>query len=122
MSWECVVFFFQAEDGIRDDLVTGVQTCALPILAVRARAQAGAAVVYTTHYLPELADLGATLAVARAGRVIARGAQHSLISGLPAELGEPFAHPPPKPPPPTLPPPLAPPPHNPPSRSPTTPP
>src|SRR5438552_16373242 len=28
-----VVFFFQAEDGIRDDLVTGVQTCALPIYA-----------------------------------------------------------------------------------------
>src|SRR5258708_26385309 len=26
-------FFFQAEDGIRDDLVTGVQTCALPIFA-----------------------------------------------------------------------------------------
>ena len=25
------VFFFQAEDGIRDDLVSGVQTCALPI-------------------------------------------------------------------------------------------
>src|SRR5207247_5517526 len=25
------VFFFQAEDGIRDPLVTGVQTCALPI-------------------------------------------------------------------------------------------
>src|SRR2546425_5685545 len=26
-------FFFQAEDGIRDKLVTGVQTCALPIFA-----------------------------------------------------------------------------------------
>src|SRR5687767_15491326 len=26
-------FFFQAEDGIRDKLVTGVQTCALPILS-----------------------------------------------------------------------------------------
>src|SRR5438309_5690542 len=26
------VFFFQAEDGIRDGTVTGVQTCALPIL------------------------------------------------------------------------------------------
>src|SRR2546429_965014 len=26
-------FFFQAEDGIRDVAVTGVQTCALPILA-----------------------------------------------------------------------------------------
>src|SRR2546421_7932104 len=28
-------FFFQAEDGIRDLIVTGVQTCALPICAVR---------------------------------------------------------------------------------------
>src|SRR5256885_12288341 len=27
------MFFFQAEDGIRDYKVTGVQTCALPILA-----------------------------------------------------------------------------------------
>src|SRR5436305_8389555 len=29
----CVFFFFQAEDGIRDADVTGVQTCALPISA-----------------------------------------------------------------------------------------
>src|SRR6266849_8996415 len=28
------IFFFQAEDGIRDPLVTGVQTCALPISLV----------------------------------------------------------------------------------------
>src|SRR5256885_9327163 len=28
-------FFFQAEDGIRDYKVTGVQTCALPILVTR---------------------------------------------------------------------------------------
>src|SRR5256886_3562404 len=28
-----LIFFFQAEDGIRDLTVTGVQTCALPILA-----------------------------------------------------------------------------------------
>src|SRR5687767_13353825 len=27
----CLFFFFQAEDGIRDKLVIGVQTCALPI-------------------------------------------------------------------------------------------
>src|SRR5256886_11681620 len=27
----CCFFFFQAEDGIRDLTVTGVQTCALPI-------------------------------------------------------------------------------------------
>src|SRR5688572_31562140 len=36
----CVIFFvffffFQAEDGIRDLTVTGVQTCALPIFVVR---------------------------------------------------------------------------------------
>src|SRR5256886_7757957 len=30
-----VFFFFQAEDGIRDLTVTGVQTCALPISASR---------------------------------------------------------------------------------------
>src|SRR5207249_6688381 len=39
-------FFFQAEDGIRDRNVTGVQTCALPISkasspALRARSQPG---------------------------------------------------------------------------------
>src|SRR5260370_18774153 len=30
-------FFFQAEDGIRDSSVTGVQTCALPISSVMAQ-------------------------------------------------------------------------------------
>src|SRR5207244_4740122 len=47
-------FFFQAEDGIRDDLVTGVQTCALPIwlwaltcfLGARERLRAAALVVF----------------------------------------------------------------------------
>src|SRR5699024_11561021 len=32
-------FFFQAEDGIRDRNVTGVQTCALPILNIRLKPQ-----------------------------------------------------------------------------------
>ena len=31
VSVVCCFFFFQAEDGIRDIGVTGVQTCALPI-------------------------------------------------------------------------------------------
>src|SRR2546425_7745869 len=30
-KYKAWIFFFQAEDGIRDKLVTGVQTCALPI-------------------------------------------------------------------------------------------
>src|SRR2546430_13635027 len=39
------VFFFQAEDGIRDLTVTGVQTCALPISSV------GIHDIYTAHIL-----------------------------------------------------------------------
>src|SRR2546425_1912489 len=35
---EDAFFFFQAEDGIRDKLVTGVQTCALPISELRVAA------------------------------------------------------------------------------------
>src|SRR5205809_4669264 len=40
---EMVFFFFQAEDGIRDVAVTGVQTCALPIsaLVIELREQRG---------------------------------------------------------------------------------
>src|SRR6266487_5457714 len=34
-------FFFQAEDGIRDGRVTGVQTCALPIWLVEVREDGG---------------------------------------------------------------------------------
>src|SRR6266849_9021164 len=32
-------FFFQAKDGIRDPLVTGVQTCALPIARTEGRSE-----------------------------------------------------------------------------------
>src|SRR5205085_9430769 len=39
VCWDCwgfvTFFFFQAEDGIRDLTVTGVQTCALPIWLVK---------------------------------------------------------------------------------------
>jgi len=63
------------------------------LAAVKARAEAGAAVLYTTHYLPELVDLDATLAIARAGRVIARGTQHELTRHLPGELQVTFADP-----------------------------
>src|SRR5207248_6768800 len=35
-------FFFQAEDGIRDRTVTGVQTCALPIFAEVVPSRSGA--------------------------------------------------------------------------------
>src|ERR1039457_6399349 len=41
-----VVFFFQAEDGIRDYKVTGVQTCALPICLAAAHWARMSAIFY----------------------------------------------------------------------------
>src|SRR5256885_7825361 len=40
LPWLLSFFFFQAEDGIRDYKVTGVQTCALPISRVVRRRNA----------------------------------------------------------------------------------
>ena len=48
------------------------------LAAVRARADEGAAVCYTTHYLPELDLLDATVALADAGRVVLRGSRADL--------------------------------------------
>ncbi|WP_214324225.1 ABC transporter ATP-binding protein [Nonomuraea sediminis] len=62
------------------------ETRAALLSAVRRRADQGATVVYTTHYLPELTELGATIAVVRNGRVIARGTGADLLKGLPGEV------------------------------------
>src|SRR5437764_4755348 len=43
------IFFFQAEDGIRDTSVTGVQTCALPILVMVLDVATGESRKLTTH-------------------------------------------------------------------------
>src|SRR5205807_7702482 len=59
-----VVFFFQAEDGIRDYKVTGVQTCALPIFVGGAfLAQAVASLLdiefyYAERFAPPVRDPG----------------------------------------------------------------
>src|SRR5438552_3542304 len=42
-------FLFLAEDGIRDDLVTGVQTCALPICSSSMSPNAVRRVRWTSH-------------------------------------------------------------------------
>src|SRR5205823_3936878 len=44
-----MVFFFQAEDGIRDKLVTGVQTCALPICSEGKASWPGRKQVWRRH-------------------------------------------------------------------------
>src|SRR2546429_1737439 len=55
-------FFFQAEDGIRDVAVTGVQTCALPIFIDRGQLDPDAEI---TVYVPELAGSGYAGALVR---------------------------------------------------------
>src|SRR2546430_3160827 len=63
-------FFFQAEDGIRDLTVTGVQTCALPIYVFPAACAAA----------------GAHAAVARATRTVAtlRGTPRGRGAAMPS--------------------------------------
>src|SRR2546425_11360015 len=55
-----IFFFFQAEDGIRDKLVTGVQTCALPISLFSRRLEGDRRLVQelVEQRLAELFDAG----------------------------------------------------------------
>jgi ABC-2 type transport system ATP-binding protein len=53
---------------------------------VRWQAKRGSAICYTTHYLPELEDLQATLAIIAGGKVIARGSRTRLLADIPAKL------------------------------------
>src|SRR6266496_5251626 len=75
----CFFFFFQAEDGIRDLYVTGVQTCALPISSGRGRVR--------SHTLPLTRTASAALAspgpiaLARSAPVDPWGRRFSLPSG-----------------------------------------
>src|SRR5690606_40728480 len=62
------VFFFQAEDGIRDFHVTGVQTCALPIFS-RPPATPNATCVENNCPVPDAKEIPA-LANAKTGSII----------------------------------------------------
>src|SRR5205807_6175701 len=63
-------FFFQAEDGIRDYKVTGVQTCALPIFLAHLAAQ-------ITFDLDVLVDIGANTRDFLVGEVAHTGVARS---------------------------------------------
>src|SRR5438552_11513717 len=67
-------FFFQAEDGIRDDLVTGVQTCALPIWLDPKFALAWALLSYTDAIGYSTVALQPTIALREATRQAAETA------------------------------------------------
>ena len=63
-----MIFFFQAEDGIRDRFVTGVQTCALPIYLVARREE-------------RLAQVGRACEAKGARRVVVRSHDLSIEIG-----------------------------------------
>src|SRR5256885_1816915 len=70
----CRLFFFQAEDGIRDYKVTGVQTCALPIYKA-------------TRYGSEIPTLAkdARVGIAKHSSVAARSLSQTPRSGCQGE-------------------------------------
>src|SRR2546429_2342116 len=55
-------FFFQAEDGIRDVAVTGVQTCALPIYLLRDRDA-----IFGNDFREQVRDVGICEVLSRPG-------------------------------------------------------
>ena len=72
--WSLVIdfFFFQAEDGIRDHCVTGVQTCALPILDLGHHAKLEVDALVLEHALHRLADLWLVVLHNQIGRASCR--------------------------------------------------
>lgn len=56
-----------------------IETRAELLRLVRRLAEEGAGVVYSTHYLPEVEQLGATVAVIDRGRILARGSLPDLL-------------------------------------------
>src|SRR5690606_39563556 len=77
------ILFFQAEDGIRDFHVTGVQTCALPILIWESNEREDFDIIvwctgfkYATKHLNELGITGVD------GRVVTEGTRAKEVAGL----------------------------------------
>ena len=65
-------FFFQAEDGIRDHCVTGVQTCALPICSSLPMSTMESVFAELTLFLRRLTSSCKCLATTQIGRASCR--------------------------------------------------
>src|SRR2546421_4910609 len=63
-------FFFQAEDGIRDLIVTGVQTCALPISRLTTPIPIGASAKIWRNPCSLASRAAVRLAIARISRML----------------------------------------------------
>src|SRR3712207_7758569 len=71
---EIILFFFQAEDGIRDIGVTGVQTCALPILP-RGHERRSALQIFVRRACRSRGDGGRDRTAAPVGRGLSRSGE-----------------------------------------------
>src|SRR2546427_2285242 len=70
-------FFFQAEDGIRDLTVTGVQTCALPISMIRTKGEAGTGdVVHAVKHIRQIVQEMKILTVLGEEELYAKAKEH----------------------------------------------
>src|SRR5256886_5528839 len=84
-----IFFFFQAEDGIRDLTVTGVQTCALPISIlenniVQTAGSAGESIAFGTGVtMPAILILGFDLEVTRVTLVAILGGLLGILMMIP---------------------------------------
>src|SRR5205085_3278126 len=81
-------FFFQAEDGIRGLTVTGVQTCALPILKIRVARRQPLAASYANFYIanaavlvPTFNDVNDRLALGLLGELFTRSEERRVGKG-----------------------------------------
>ena len=75
----CFFFFFQAEDGIRDHCVTGVQTCALPISNLKLALGFSHDVIYA-------APDGITIKCAKPTEIEISGANKQVVGQVAAEI------------------------------------
>src|SRR5256885_4377017 len=84
----CVFFFFQAEDGIRDYKVTGVQTCALPISCRAIHSSAGLSLSGAGPYAI-VSKISETVVMSYHGMVMRRGiAPGHKVLELALDVGE----------------------------------
>src|SRR5207245_4050330 len=77
----CLIFFFQAEDGIRDATVTGVQTCALPISRVPQQDERAPGMLIYAHD-PHFFLIQVVLLAGAAGLQLFRGRLPQLAEAL----------------------------------------
>src|SRR5207244_1533804 len=83
-----VFFFFQAEDGIRVDLVTGVQTCALPISRVNGCSYDAASEMWNVQFK----DRDGNQHTIEADHVISSAPMRELVRGIRPEVSERTRH------------------------------